>query len=205
MLTKLFVLGLALYGFWNYGIDGFRVSLQGRNPTTLTVEQVAQGKLAGRRYVRLTGFTDANYVYSYDKDNKSRVQKIEYALLSADTLSKEIEAVGADRQFLSPVHVIVADTNIPEDCNQKENCLEIGARTVQGVVQYGLDGLSDETKGLFTGQMKSGSYQVSERVVYVDSGAKPSSVIVPILVMLGTGLVAAFIVLTFFQRPAQQG
>lgn len=204
MLTKLFVLGLALYGFWNYGIDGFRVSMQGRNPATLSVEQVMQGKLGGRRYVRLTGFTDANYVYSYDKDDKNRVQKIEYALLSAEALQAEIKAVSAGQKYSSPVRVIVGDNTIAADCNQKETCLEVGQRTVVGVVQYGFDGLSDETKSLFTGQLKSGAYKVSDDVVYIDSGGKPSSIFVPTLVMLGTGLVAAFIVLTFFQRPDPQ-
>lgn len=203
MITRVIILLAALYGLWTYGIDGIRISLQGRTPQTYTAQQVIDSGVGGARYVRITGFTDGTYVYQTpdkDSDDKTRtVNRIEYALLPEQEFKDSAAAVMSGESHVTPIHIMASDSRVSSGCQAEEKeggdgCLTMGERTIEGIVRTGPDALTSETRDLFN---EGGEYRVSDNVLYITEGDRPSALWVPILVTVGLTLLSLLMLLTF--------
>ncbi|WP_291429344.1 hypothetical protein [Deinococcus sp.] len=203
MITRLIILLAALYGLWTYGIDGIRISLQGRTPQTYTAQQVIDSGVGGARYVRITGFTDGTYVYQTpDKDSSDKartVNRIEYALLPEREFDASLKAVLTGEAHVTPVRIMASDSRVSPGCQTEkkeggDGCLTLGERTIEGIVRTGLDALTSETRDLFN---EDGDYRVSDNVLYITEGDRPAALWVPVLITVALTLLSLLMLFTF--------
>lgn len=203
MIFRLMVLLACIYAFMTYGIDGFRVSLQGQNPKTYTIDQIERGELKKTRYVKVSGYTDGAYVYTTRDETSGEAPKsvegIEYVLLSEGEFAKVVNAAVQGKTNLQTLATVIAkDDSVDSACmSAEDDCLQAGPSTIEGVVQYGFEGLPDETKNLL---QEGNQYKISEHIIYITKGSKPNPVWVPILAMIASVVVFLLTLASFAVR-----
>lgn len=182
-LLRTLVLIAALYGFGTYGIGGLRDSVQSGHLKVLSMDQVAHSGLGGARFLRLSGVATGEYVYVGSHDPAAGGDFIEYALWPA-----------SGRTATEPVRVVVSDHFIPVGCGRAaDGCLRRGPHTVQGIVHTGPAVVPMEVETA----LKEAGYTLAPGAALLVAGETPQSVWLPILVMLGLGLVVFLLAVSF--------
>ncbi|WP_309572524.1 hypothetical protein [Deinococcus sp.] len=125
------------------------------------------------------------YLYVESYDPAAGGEFIEYALWPAG---------GPPDTRPAPVQVVVSDHFIPAGCGRTaDGCLRHGLRTVRGLVHTGPAAIPLKVEA----ELRQTGYTLAPGAVLLVAGETPQSVWVPVLVMLGLGLVIFLVTVSF--------
>lgn len=199
-ISWMLVVMLALsYGSW-YGYDALQVSLRGRAPKKVTLEELESAGIGDARYVELTGIAVyPHLVYEYPRGSKTRsVLAVFYPLVSKKTLKDMLENEKPKRK----IRVIVRRDDLDDATIQRITAAKritelapwIKVETVRGVTQRGLGRLPARVRELIN--KKSGTSAVADNVIYLQKGQTPLALWIPLSILAGCAL--GFIATVFF-------
>lgn len=192
LLLRVLILLVAFYAFGEYGLRALQDGLRHREVVTLRVQDVARLS-PGTWPVHLTGFTDGSFVYEAggmfntdDAGDPVEVNAIEYAFLDRPPAGTAAPA---------QVRVVVLDRRIRPTCHRSAGgCVGVGERTVAGLLHVGEGRVRDGSRDLLE---RGGAYRVAPDAASLVAGDTPAPLWLPVLVMLGSGLVIFLTAVTF--------